>query len=598
MRLSLGFSLFATSLVLGLSQSSYAINANPTPIQDKQPNGHLVELHLKGDEYFHWQEDAYGYTVVKHQGWYKYATVDQQGQLQPSEFVLGTVDPQQLKLSPGLLPAKSSQQPLANASGGFRDSGKKSDKKVVGQLPHLVVLVRFADHKHKDLPSPKQINVLFNQRGGDKKLAPTGSVKDLFLQNSYGQLELISKVHGWIDLPYTQAYYASRDKEQGSQRGNQSDRLKEAVVEALSQLDTTVDLRHFDSNKDGHIDALTLLHSGFGAEWGGTDGDNAFYRDRIWSHQRKFSGAPWYSEENIEVDEYAMAPAIWGNKGAEIARVGVLAHEIGHQLGLPDLYGSIAEPQSVAYDFMANPWDLQASQYCPPQLSLWSKIQLGWHKPTAMAGDGQYQLRSSNRYPESYRVNGQNSSHYWLIENRQIDGFDCAMNQGGLIVWQIDSIKEYTDARGLVRQQNVRMLSGIADKVYSGLDEFNKQEVVIDDHIAMNNITKTDDLISFCINQCMSAPTDLKVSVKRMLRQGFNIELTWVDNADDETQIIIERCRVETKNNKKRCQFKPHANVAANVTIYRDNVSFGQYLYRVKAVNANSSSSYSKPAST
>ena len=40
-------------------------------------------------------------------------------------------------------------------------------------------------------------------------LAPTGSVKDLFRENSYGALNLESTVVGWVDLPNTESFYAA-----------------------------------------------------------------------------------------------------------------------------------------------------------------------------------------------------------------------------------------------------------------------------------------------------------------------------------------------------------------------------------------------------
>lgn len=607
MKLSNSFSLFATSLLLGISNWASAIDANPMPIKDKQPNGDWVALKIKGDEHFNWQEDAYGYTVIKQAGWYKYAKVDPQGQLQATEYVVGRVNPRQLTLAPGLLPSVDERATASTMYGhqkvlndAYHLDYKATDLK--GVRPHLVVLIRFADHHHKVLPSAANVDELFNGHNGksgqkgkgvSRKIAPSGSIKQLFKQNSYGQLEINSTVAQWIDLPHPQAYYAKRS------RGE--DRLKQGVVSALSQLDGLVDFKQFDGNGDGHIDGITFLHSGYGAEWGGTDSEGAYYQDRIWSHQRAFSSQPWFSEEGIQVDDYSIAPVLWGTQGHEMTRVGVIAHEMGHHLGLPDLYGSIENPHDIAFDFMANAWDFQASQHCPGQLSLWSKMQLGWQTPKAIYEHGQYQLRSSNAYPEGYALGEANgkAGFYWLIENRQAKGFDCSMNQSGLLVWQVNSVKPYVDRRGITRTQQLSMVAGKADKVYSQEDnKYGEFSVILDDHIAMNHIVNNDELMSFCLNQCMSAPTGLRVKVKRMLRQGFDVELSWIDNANNETQVIIERCRVVFKNNQTSCQFKPRANVAANATRYKDQVSFGQYRYRIKAVNSNSSSSYSKPAST
>jgi hypothetical protein len=57
-------------LILSLVHSSPvpAIQASPHTIHEKQPDGSVIALRLRGDEYFHWHEDRAGYTVVRDKG--------------------------------------------------------------------------------------------------------------------------------------------------------------------------------------------------------------------------------------------------------------------------------------------------------------------------------------------------------------------------------------------------------------------------------------------------------------------------------------------------------------------------------------------------
>jgi len=77
------------------------------------------------------------------------------------------------------------------------------------------------------------------------------------------------------------------------------------------------------------IDTIGFLHSGYGAEWGGTDAYGASTKSRIWSHQWSFS-TPWLSAEGVSVSKYFISPSLWGVSGSAIGHIGVIAHETGH----------------------------------------------------------------------------------------------------------------------------------------------------------------------------------------------------------------------------------------------------------------------------
>jgi M6 family metalloprotease-like protein len=59
--------------------------------------------------------------------------------------------------------------------------------------------------------------------------------------------------------------------------------------------------------------------------------------NRIRSH-KWFLGSTYGTYDDIRVDEYHISPAVWGTSASAIGRVGVIAHEIGHFLGILDLY--------------------------------------------------------------------------------------------------------------------------------------------------------------------------------------------------------------------------------------------------------------------
>ncbi len=61
--------------------AALANSASPHPVHVIQPDGTEIVLRLRGNERFHWQEDANGYTVLLDGGRYVYARRGPDGNL-------------------------------------------------------------------------------------------------------------------------------------------------------------------------------------------------------------------------------------------------------------------------------------------------------------------------------------------------------------------------------------------------------------------------------------------------------------------------------------------------------------------------------------
>lgn len=121
---------------------------------------------------------------------------------------------------------------------------------------------------------------------------------------------------------------------------------------------------------------------------------------------------------------------------------GVIAHETGHFLGLPDLYDTDGSSSGLgAWCLMSYSWGFDSSGYHPPHFSAWCKVQLGWVSPTRLTSAGTYSAPAVEFSPTIFRVdNGFPNQEYLLVENRQSTGFesDFPGRQGGLLIWHID----------------------------------------------------------------------------------------------------------------------------------------------------------------
>jgi M6 family metalloprotease-like protein len=495
------------------------------------------------------------------------------------------------------------------------------------------VLIQFSNHAGRALPTPSDVDVLFNAPGGDPVLAPTGSVRDVYLENSYGKMDLTSDVSSWITVSGTEQYYAN------GASGDST--LWEALREALDKLDRTVDFSQYDSNGDGYIDAIAFLHSGYGAEWGGSDVDGTYYTDRIWSHRWAIQNPVWTSEEGIKVSNYHISPALWGTSGDAIGHIGVIAHETGHFFGLPDLYDTDGGGSGIgSYGLMANSWGFSGTQLCPPHLSPWSKMQLGWINPVNITGPGQFSVSQSETNNDYYIItDGYASGEYLLIENRQRAGFDCSMPQGGLAIWHIDdqagfNTEGYPSRRWPENGDHYRVALAQADgnfqlekgynrgdsgDVHHGggvdamapgpggdpnTDGYQGGKIVVTGH-TISNISDSAAAMTFCLNGCTSggtsgdggtttsggfdAPSGLSASTStsgKGRNATTNVALHWTDNsngADNEDSFVVERCEETGKGKSKTCSFSYHAEVGQDVTSFSESAGSGTYKYRVKA---------------
>lgn len=222
----------------------------------------------------------------------------------------------------------------------------------------IVVLVRFADHANRVLPPSSSYDVLFNNNGPDPATSPTGSVFDIFRINSYGAYVYENHITDWILVSQTEKYAAAGNMGLGT------DQVMETWKEALSNVDAQgFNFADFDEDGTGMVDAVVFIHSGAGAEKGGLDcvTENDF-PDRIWSYQH--AGLNW-SADGVKVDRYYAASGVTHNCPLNekfeddkakpewnIARIGVIAHECGHFMGLPDLYDTTGAAGVGSYCLM------------------------------------------------------------------------------------------------------------------------------------------------------------------------------------------------------------------------------------------------------
>ncbi|MDI6740421.1 MAG: M6 family metalloprotease domain-containing protein [Candidatus Edwardsbacteria bacterium] len=340
--------------------------------------------------------------------------------------------------------------------------GKDGERVAVGVLAngtkrYPVLLIDYSDRGWR-IAKTKYDSLLFISNG-----VPSGSLRDYYKEISYGKDTVTGNSYGWFNSGNIQYYYGRGNYGLQSLYPNNTGGL---VMRALQLADASVDFSQF-SRTGNLLDLLIVVHAGPGAE-GGPDGNNDGMPDStnwIWSHNATLGG--WgvaqanRTFDGVVVDAYTIQPEISALDPTYVTKqieIGVFAHELGHALGLPDLYDT--DPNATASNGLGC-WSLMAAgswggDYNHPQYpahpDAWCKRFLGWATARNVGVNNRDSLAQVERNPQLLTLwkNGSPGSQYFLIENRQKTGFDTLLFDAGLLVYHVD---EDTVAKYLATNQ-------------------------------------------------------------------------------------------------------------------------------------------------
>lgn len=341
-----------------------------------------------------------------------------------------------------------------NMEDGIKEHGKSIRRLVqsTGLLRILVVPIQFTDHAWRWMPDPEIYDEIFNGVGQSEHI-PTGSFKDWFDFNSYGQVEIEAEIMNWTVSDNTELHYSFN-------RSGLTHQTHKAWYPALDLLEEQgFDFTRFDLDQDGVIDNLVLLHSGYPAEVGGLDCYNtaANLTYRIWAHATA-NEDHWRSQRTgIRARAYAISSGLRGRCYQRPTRISILIHEYLHTHGLPDLLdwaGDWVGKGIGNYDVMGNAHGRNGAQLHPAHLSPWSKQRLGWIEPTEIVEDGMYEIEASELSDSVYVIRKNFPDGEFLeIENRQPLLWDQLLWGGGLLIWHRDSHQSLFRWRGYPTQE-------------------------------------------------------------------------------------------------------------------------------------------------
>jgi immune inhibitor A len=294
----------------------------------------------------------------------------------------------------------------------------------------IVILVDFDEKPYTAgyaAATPSQFDsVLFSD-----DLNPTGSMKEYYLENSYGNFILQGTVVGWYRASQGSSYYTNYcDGSHGM--GEYPYNAQRLVEEAVTLADPDVDFSQFDNDGDGYVDGIFVVHAGTGYEESGSDCE-------IHSHM---SGIyPEILLDGVYISLYSIEPEE-SRDNRKISSIGVFCHEFGHVLGCPDLYDYDYSSKGCGYWTVMASGSYNNNSRSPAHFDAWDKWLLGFVTPiniTVNQTDVSIPAVEWNQTTYAIWPEGNtNSPEYFMVENHQKQGFDSHLPGEGLLIWHID----------------------------------------------------------------------------------------------------------------------------------------------------------------
>jgi M6 family metalloprotease-like protein len=490
------------SLVLAASAAAYGVVACPHPQLFTQPDGSIITLQTKGDEFLGWTEDSGGNLIVfdLKQNGFCYATWTDDGPVSTGELLAA---PRAL-LMPALAPPHRTQG--RDIPHRLRDKARREREEATMALsagaimPEDLVLLPNTPPVTAPAAQLKRrvliIHVTWSSRNGigpaklngsqiyDLVFNPATNSVNKYYREILGASEDII-LPASVNNPLNGAAGVIEVTLNGphTNPGNNKDLsialMKNAVTAACSQ--NLVNLRDFDTNGNGRLEAgelsIGLIIDGYEAAANGP-------APAFWGMTVSAAGdTPDASAtNNVKIERYFGQGAFHRNNGSvlnDMLTVGVICHELGHAAyGFKDTYdtgtltgGNAAEGHGfwslMAYGGWAKKTAAEYNGAAPSYPDAYNLVKCGFVTP-GLAGDAENISLSSHLSIYIVRTDA-TQRQYFLLQQRKFgltDNYDrgaffsispsANTDRGGLLIYHIDENAPNNNKPG-------HMLAGIAE---------------------------------------------------------------------------------------------------------------------------------------
>lgn len=307
---------------------------------------------------------------------------------------------------------------------------------ITGNKKAIMILVNFNDVKYE----ASHTNALFQKIANQENYTEgkfEGSMADYFKAQSRGKFTLDFDVVGPVTVSKAASYYGSNDS--GGNDKHPGEMVVEAVTLAKNQIS---DWTPYDWDNDGYVDQVYVVYAGKGEADGGAE-------TTIWPHAYDLSSSKAYGDgsgpvtvgTNLKVNSYACGPELNGQTG-DITGIGVMCHEYSHCLGYPDFYDiDYSGGQGMGEWDLMDSGSYNGDSYQPAGYTSYERWFAGWETPIELGAEdvNVTDMKSLQNGGEFYIIyNDKNANEYYLLENRQFEGWDASLPYAGLLILHCD----------------------------------------------------------------------------------------------------------------------------------------------------------------
>ena len=267
-----------------------------------------------------------------------------------------------------------------------------------GDVRIPVILVQFEDVEFS-MEDPKSYYTDFLNKEGFKENGNFGSVRDYYIYNSMEQYRPLFDVYGPVNFADVKAYY---DTLNGA-----AELILAQALDSLSDIDFSM----YDNDGDGEIEAISFIYAG--------------------ARENKEGPELWPSVHlaNLKInDDFVVTRFSCVDERNEVS---TFVHELGHILGLPDLYVSTIS--------VVGSWSpMDHAEKIPSLYSSFERILMGWLVPEKLSDEGLLRLDKLDDNVALAITNPENENEMYLLEYRTNKNWDCRQPNSGMLIWYVD----------------------------------------------------------------------------------------------------------------------------------------------------------------